>query len=108
MRALRGTKAATSDGSPEHRSAPPPYGEQHVPPIKGIFESGFSTPRSATDLLPSVSRRRLQTAKAKLAAGCGSLSEIALDCQFSSQSSFNRAFRKASGMTPAQYRRALR
>jgi AraC family transcriptional regulator len=54
-----------------------------------------------------VSRRRLQTAKAKLAAGRGSLTEIALDCQFSSQSSFTPAFRKASGMTPAQYQQAL-
>jgi hypothetical protein len=69
MRALRGTKAAAPDGSPEHRSAPPPYGEQDVPPIKGIFESGFSTPRSATDLLPSVSRRRLQNREGQARGG---------------------------------------
>ena len=55
-----------------------------------------------------VSRRRLETAKAMIATGRASLSKIALDCQFSSQSSFTRAFRRATGMTPAEYRRTLR
>jgi AraC family transcriptional regulator len=36
-----------------------------------------------------------------------SLSEIAFKCQFSSQSSFTRAFRRATGMTPNEYRRTL-
>jgi AraC family transcriptional regulator len=39
-----------------------------------------------------VSRRRLESAKAMIATGRASLSEIALHCQFSSQSSFTRAF----------------
>jgi AraC family transcriptional regulator len=55
-----------------------------------------------------VSQRRLENAKAMIAAGRASLSEIALDCQFSSQSSFTRAFRRAVGMTPAEYRETLR
>ena len=55
-----------------------------------------------------VSGRRLEIAKEMIATGRGSLSEIALDCQFSSQSSFTRAFHRATGMTPAEYRRALR
>jgi AraC family transcriptional regulator len=55
-----------------------------------------------------VSERRLERAKATIAAGRASLSEIALDCQFSSQSSFTRAFRRATGVTPAEYRRTLR
>jgi len=55
-----------------------------------------------------VSQRRLESAKAMIATGRGSLSEIALDCQFSSQSSFTRAFRRAVGMTPAEYRQTLR
>jgi AraC family transcriptional regulator len=54
-----------------------------------------------------VSRRRLETARAMIATGRASLSEIALDCRFSSQSSFTRAFRRARGMTPAEYRRTL-
>jgi AraC family transcriptional regulator len=52
-----------------------------------------------------VSQRRLEAAKAMIAAGRASLYEIALDCRFSSQSSFTRAFRSATGMTPAEYRR---
>ena len=55
-----------------------------------------------------VSRRRLESAKAMIATGRASLSEIAHDCRFSSQSSFTRAFRRATGMTPAEYRRTLR
>ena len=55
-----------------------------------------------------VSGRRLESAKAMIATGRASLSEIALECQFSSQSSFTRAFRRAMGMAPAEYRRTLR
>jgi AraC family transcriptional regulator len=55
-----------------------------------------------------VSRRRLETARAMIATGRASLSEIALECRFSSQSSFTRAFRRATGMTPAEYRQTLR
>ena len=55
-----------------------------------------------------VSRRRLETARAMIATGRASLSEIALECRFSSQSSFTRAFRRATGVTPAEYRRTLR
>jgi AraC family transcriptional regulator len=55
-----------------------------------------------------VSRRRLESAKSMLAAGRASLSRIALDCRFSSQSSFARAFRRATGITPAEYRQAAR
>jgi AraC family transcriptional regulator len=55
-----------------------------------------------------VSQRRLENAKAMIATGRASLSEIAHHCQFSSQSSFTGAFRRTMGMTPAEYRRALR
>ena len=55
-----------------------------------------------------VSRRRLETARAMIATGRASISEIAFHCRFSSQSSFTRAFRRATGVTPAEYRRTLR
>jgi AraC family transcriptional regulator len=55
-----------------------------------------------------VSQRRLESTKAMIATGRASLGEIALDSRFSSQSSFTRAFRRATGMTPAEYRRTLR
>jgi AraC family transcriptional regulator len=51
-----------------------------------------------------VSRRRLEMAKAMIAKR-RPLAEVALDCRFSSQSSFTRAFRRATGATPAEYRR---
>jgi AraC family transcriptional regulator len=71
----------------------------------------FSRAFAATMGVPPqryVSGRRLESAKAMIATGHASLSEIALDRQFSSQSSFTRAFRRATGMTPAEYRRRLR
>jgi AraC family transcriptional regulator len=55
-----------------------------------------------------VSRRRLETAMAMLAVGRLPLSEIAHRSGFSSQASFSRAFRRATGMTPGEYRRLVR
>jgi AraC family transcriptional regulator len=55
-----------------------------------------------------VSQRRLKSAMAMLAIGKLPLSEIAHRSGFSSQASFNRAFRRATGMTPGDYRRLVR
>jgi AraC family transcriptional regulator len=55
-----------------------------------------------------VSRRRLEAAKEMISGGRRSLIEIALSCQFSSQSSFTRAFRRSTGLTPAEYRQQSR
>jgi AraC family transcriptional regulator len=52
-----------------------------------------------------VSRMRLDRAMAELAAGKLPLAQIALNAGFSSQASFTRAFRRATSMTPLQYRR---
>ena len=52
-----------------------------------------------------VSRMRLQKAMAELAAGKLALAQIALNAQFSSQSSFTRAFHRATGVTPKAFRR---
>jgi AraC family transcriptional regulator len=54
------------------------------------------------------SRIRLENAMAQLAAGKLPLAEIALNAQFSSQASFTRAFHRATGMTPKEYRRRRR
>jgi AraC family transcriptional regulator len=69
------------------------------------FTRAFS---SATGVPPHryVSRKRLEHAKVMIAAG-GTIAETAFACRFSSQSSFIRAFRRAMGMTPAEYRRAF-
>jgi AraC family transcriptional regulator len=55
-----------------------------------------------------ISRIRLENAMAELAAGKLPLAEIALNAQFSSQASFTRAFHRATGMTPKEYRRRRR
>jgi AraC family transcriptional regulator len=55
-----------------------------------------------------VSRMRLENAMTEIAAGRLPLSQIALNARFSSQASFTRAFRRATGMTPAEYRRRRR
>jgi AraC family transcriptional regulator len=52
-----------------------------------------------------VSRIRLENAMAEIAAGRLPLAQIALNARFSSQASFARAFRRATGMTPGEYRR---
>jgi AraC family transcriptional regulator len=52
-----------------------------------------------------ISRMRLENAMAELAAGKLPLAEVALNAHFSSQASFTRAFRRATGMTPKEYRR---
>jgi AraC family transcriptional regulator len=55
-----------------------------------------------------ISRRRLENAKSMLAVGKLSLSEIAHRSRFASQASFHRAFRRATGVTPGEYRRLVR
>ena len=55
-----------------------------------------------------VSRMRLQSAMADVAAGKLPLAQIALKARFSSQASFTRAFRRAAGLTPGQYGRRRR
>jgi AraC family transcriptional regulator len=55
-----------------------------------------------------VSRRRLEGAMKMLAGGKLPLTEIAHRSRFSSQAAFSRAFRRATGVTPGEYRRIAR
>jgi AraC family transcriptional regulator len=52
-----------------------------------------------------ISQARIKVAMAELAAGKLPLAEIAFKAHFSSQASFTRAFRRATSMTPLEYRR---
>jgi len=54
-----------------------------------------------------VSAKRLELAKQLLGKGDQPLVDIALTVQFSCQANFTRAFREATGQTPAQYRRSV-
>jgi len=52
-----------------------------------------------------ISRLRLEEAMVELTAGKLPLAEIAFNARFSSQASFTRAFHRATGVTPNEYRR---
>ena len=55
-----------------------------------------------------IARVRLENAMAELEKGRLSLAEIAFNANFSSQASFTRAFHRATGTTPNEYRRRRR
>ena len=55
-----------------------------------------------------IGRLRLEKAMEELRAGRLSLAEIAFNARFSSQASFTRAFRRATGATPKEYLRRKR
>jgi AraC family transcriptional regulator len=55
-----------------------------------------------------LSRMRLERAKTLLSLGVMPIAQIALVCCFSSQSNFTRAFARATGLTPQDYRRQAR
>lgn len=65
--------------------------------------------KAATGRSPSrfIGMRRLELAKSLLLEGA-SITQIAEVCRFSSASNFVRAFRRATGVTPAQYRHQRR
>ena len=65
---------------------------------------------AATGLPPHryVGQRRLENAMAMLVTGKLPLSQIAFRSCFSSQASFNRAFRRVTGLSPGEYRRLRR
>ena len=64
----------------------------------------------ATGVTPHryLSDLRLDHAKALLRQGDISLGDLAQACRFTSQANFSRAFRRAVGMSPGAYRRAMR
>lgn len=71
--------------------------------ITDIFKQEYGmTPREYTDSL------RLRAAKKMLVETDKKIIEIAWDAGFSSLSSFNRFFKKKTGMTPTEYRKISR
>ena len=75
--------------------------------IAGLSAFHFARTFTAAIGIPPhryIGRLRLEKAMAEIAAGKLPLSQIALDARFSSQATFTRAFRRATGMTPGEYR----
>nr|WP_290444209.1 AraC family transcriptional regulator [Pseudoalteromonas sp. XMcav2-N] len=52
-----------------------------------------------------VNHWRIEAAKARLLAGTESVLHIALEVGFNARSSFYKAFKKETGLTPSEYRR---
>jgi len=70
------------------------------------FSRGFSR-RQGESLMSYVRGRRLETAAKRLLSEPHiAVVDIALDCRFESHAAFTRAFTRAFGMSPNQYRRA--
>lgn len=65
-----------------------------------VFQETYGcTPRSYA------ARARLETAKKLLVSGNLSVGDIAFQCGYGDNSAFSRAFRRAFGVTPGQYRK---
>ncbi|MDO9713003.1 helix-turn-helix domain-containing protein [Paracraurococcus lichenis] len=64
--------------------------------------------KATTGQSPSryIGQRRLEWAKAGLAQG-RSITELAYECRFSSESNFVRSFRRVMGVTPGHYRNSI-
>ena len=50
-------------------------------------------------------QQRIERARSMLSAGEEAIAEVAISCGYSDQSAFTRQFRRATGLTPSQYRR---
>jgi len=77
----------------------------------GLSTSHFSRAfRNATGRPPHrwLMERRVEAAKARLAAGDRPLAEIAAECGFSDPSHFSRVFLKVAGQPPAAWRKSKR
>ena len=78
----------------------------HVNLSRTYFHSLFTAAMGVTPLR-YVLQKKLSAAKNALLLGEKSISEIAYETGFSSQSYFNYVFKKESGMTPCQYRKLM-
>lgn len=92
----------------EHFRKPPRIAELaleagvHPDHLARVFRAHFGHPVGTY-----VRRLRLEWAATRLVAGEESIAHIALHAGFADQSHFTRAFKRYTGLTPAEYRRSL-
>lgn len=75
----------------------------------GLSKSHFSRAFKrtlGTSPMAFVAARRIERAKHMMLASGERLAELALDCGFADQSHLNRQFRRATGVSPGQWRRS--
>lgn len=94
-----------------HRDCAKPLRIENLAKKSGLSWSQFQRRvRSITGLTPRqlLTKSRIEAAAEALRTKNTALSDIALDCGFYDQAAFSRQFRSATGLTPGEYRRAVR
>lgn len=94
-----------------HRDCAEPLRIEKLARQSGLSWSQFQRRvRSVTGLTPRqlLSKARVESAAESLRTSEKALSEIAFECGFYDQAAFSRQFRAATGLSPGEYRRALR
>lgn len=94
-----------------HRECAQPLRIEKLAEQAGLSWSQFQRRvRAITGLTPRqlLTKSRIEAAAVALRMGDEALSSIAFDCGFYDQAAFSRQFRSATGLTPGEYRRAVR
>jgi len=94
-----------------HRDCAQPLRIEKLAQKSGLSWSQFQRRvRSITGLTPRqlLTKSRIEAAARALSTSDESLSTIAFDCGFYDQAAFSRQFKDATGLTPGEYRRAVR
>lgn len=94
-----------------HRDHAEPLRIEQLAKKSGLSWSQFQRRvRGITGLTPRqlLTKSRIEAAAQALRTTEAALSSIAFDCGFYDQAAFSRQFRAATGLTPGEYRRALR
>ena len=94
-----------------HRDCAQPLRIEKLAKKSGLSWSQFQRRvRGITGLTPRqlLTKSRIEAAAQSLRTSDEALSSIAFDCGFYDQAAFSRQFRAATGLTPGEYRRAVR
>ncbi len=111
--AVRGSELGALAGVLDtlHRDCAQPLRIEKLAKKSGLSWSQFQRRvRGITGLTPRqlLTKSRIEAAAQSLRTSDEALSSIAFDCGFYDQAAFSRQFRAATGLTPGEYRRAVR